>query len=174
VSEGGHSTSRGVAPPSGFPRMMARVLICLLVSDTGSLTAAELVRRLQVSPASVSKAVRYLEHAKLVRRERDARQRRKRYLIDDDVWYRAWARVAQAYAMGADTAKQGVEILGADTPAGARLDEMSHFLRSSRGTWPKRSSTGDKSSRHGDNRAPPIRLSRRRARPSRRPDEPSP
>ncbi|HSK92198.1 MAG TPA: helix-turn-helix domain-containing protein [Euzebyales bacterium] len=118
----------GMLIQSGFPRMMARVLICLLVSDSGSRTAAELVGRLQVSPASVSKAVRYLEQAQLVRRVRDPRQRRERYLVDDDVWYRSWSRIAQAYALGADTARQGVEILGADTPAGARLDEMRQFL----------------------------------------------
>src|SRR6516164_8845328 len=40
---------------SGLPKMMSRVLTCLTTTDAGSLTAAELVQRLQVSPASVSK-----------------------------------------------------------------------------------------------------------------------
>jgi hypothetical protein len=35
----------------GLPAMMARVLTCLFTAETGSLTAAELVTRLQVSPA---------------------------------------------------------------------------------------------------------------------------
>ncbi|CAM5380523.1 Helix-turn-helix domain-containing protein OS=Streptomyces cyaneofuscatus OX=66883 GN=G3I52_33600 PE=4 SV=1 [Streptomyces cyaneofuscatus] len=35
---------------TGTPKMMARVMACLCVSDTGSLTASELVRRLQVQP----------------------------------------------------------------------------------------------------------------------------
>lgn len=41
---------------AGFPRMMARALITLLVSERGGLTATELVARLRVSSATVSKA----------------------------------------------------------------------------------------------------------------------
>src|SRR3954453_6418979 len=36
----------------GLPRMMARVLTCITTADAGSLTAADLVGRLEVSPAS--------------------------------------------------------------------------------------------------------------------------
>jgi DNA-binding transcriptional regulator GbsR (MarR family) len=111
---------------TGLPRMMSRVLACLFTSDSGSLTSAELVQRLQVSPASISKAVGYLEKLELVRRERD--QRRERYFVDDDVWFRAWAASARSITMWADAARQGVDVLGATTPAGARLDEMSQFF----------------------------------------------
>ncbi|MFG2127994.1 hypothetical protein ACGFNV_09360 [Streptomyces sp. NPDC048751] len=45
--------------------MMAKVLAALFTTDSGSLTSAELVRRLQVSPASVSKAVGYLDRGSL-------------------------------------------------------------------------------------------------------------
>lgn len=34
---------------TGFPRMMARVLVCLILDDTGHVTATELVDRLRVS-----------------------------------------------------------------------------------------------------------------------------
>ncbi len=47
--------------PSGLPKMMSRVLSCLYTTDSGSLTASELVQRLQVSPASISKATTFLE-----------------------------------------------------------------------------------------------------------------
>ncbi|MEU8270354.1 helix-turn-helix domain-containing protein [Sphaerisporangium sp. NPDC049002] len=113
---------------TGLPRMPARVLACLITDDVASLTAAELVRRLRVSPASVSKAVGYLEQLGVVRRERDARRRRERYLIDEDVWYRASVREVQVCAMWADAARQGAEVLGATTPAGTRLDQMSRFF----------------------------------------------
>ena len=53
---------------SGTPKMMARVMASLTLSDEGSLTAADLVQRLQVSPASVSKAVAFLESQAMVRR----------------------------------------------------------------------------------------------------------
>src|SRR4051794_36799738 len=72
----------------GLPKMVARVLTCLFVADAGSLTASELVAHLQVSPASVSKAITFLEGQGLIRRARDDR-RRERYFVDDDVWYQS-------------------------------------------------------------------------------------
>ncbi|MFE0461542.1 MarR family transcriptional regulator [Kitasatospora sp. NPDC058965] len=113
---------------SGLPRMAARVLGCLYVTDRGSLTATELVQRLGVSPASVSKAVGYLEDQELVRRERDADGRRERYVIDDDVWYRSLLASAQRNALLAEFAQGGAELLGAATPAGARLGAAAEFL----------------------------------------------
>jgi DNA-binding transcriptional ArsR family regulator len=112
---------------TGLPRMAARVLACLVTTDSGALTAAELVQHLRVSPASVSKAIGYLEGLELVRRERDPR-RRERYLIDDDVWLRTWMTSARTNAMLADTAQRGAEIFDAATPAGARLDHMGQFF----------------------------------------------
>lgn len=113
---------------NGFPRMTARILACLYTTDSGSLTAAELARRLQVSPASISVAVRSLEEQELITRERDPRQRRDRYAIDDDVWYRAMLASARTNAMLAVTVREGAEILGRATPAGTRLEDTSHFL----------------------------------------------
>ncbi|MEU7131915.1 helix-turn-helix domain-containing protein [Streptomyces sp. NPDC046261] len=112
---------------SGVPKMMARVLTCLFTSDTGSLTASELVQRLQVSPASVSKAIAYLEGQGLVRRERDER-RRERYVADDDVWYQSMMASARGTAQLAETARQGVGILGPDSAAAVRLENIARFV----------------------------------------------
>jgi DNA-binding transcriptional ArsR family regulator len=111
----------------GLSRMTASVLTCLAVTDSGSLTAAELVQRLRVSPASISKAVSYLEEQGLVRRERS--ERRERYIFDDDAWLRAWMVSARTNAMLAGAALQGADILGQTTPAGARMAQMGDFLR---------------------------------------------
>ncbi|MEV6740433.1 helix-turn-helix domain-containing protein [Streptomyces sp. NPDC051104] len=111
----------------GLPKMMARVLTCLLTADAGSLTASELVQRLQVSPASVSKAIAFLESQGLVGRERDER-RRERYRVDDDVWYQSMIAAARANAQVAQTARQGVSILGPESPAAARLENIARFL----------------------------------------------
>ncbi|MFJ3640095.1 MarR family transcriptional regulator [Streptomyces sp. NPDC090108] len=111
---------------TGTPRMMARVLACISITDAGSLTASELVERLQVSPASVSKAVAYLESQGLVRRERDER-RRERYAVDNDVWYESTMASAQATARIVETARQGVAVYGRDTPAGTRLENIARF-----------------------------------------------
>src|SRR5215475_2722211 len=112
---------------SGLPKMISRVLVCLYTTDAGSLTASELVQRLQVSPASVSKAITYLEGQNLIRRERDER-RRERYVVDKDVWYQAMIASAQATAQLVETARQGVTILGPGTPAAVRLENIARFL----------------------------------------------
>ncbi|MFI7152142.1 helix-turn-helix domain-containing protein [Nonomuraea sp. NPDC050022] len=112
----------------GVPRMAARVFVCLLTSDGGSLTAAELVRLLQVSPASVSKAIGYLETMDLVGREPDPGGRRERYVIDDDTWLRAWRTDTGAHAELARAAQRGVALFGADSPAGTRLGQMGQFF----------------------------------------------
>lgn len=113
---------------TGLPRMNARVLACLHTVDAGSLTSTELVRRLRVSPASISKAIGYLEEQGFIRRERLGRSRAERYLIDDDVWYQAMLANARTTSQLADAAEQGVRTLGPDTPAGVRLTHMRLLL----------------------------------------------
>jgi DNA-binding transcriptional ArsR family regulator len=110
----------------GLSKMTARVLTCLFTADAGSLTASQLVQRLQVSPASVSKAIAFLESQGLVRRERDER-RRERYFVDDDVWYQSTIAGARGTAQVAEIARQGVGILGRGTPAAARLENIARF-----------------------------------------------
>ncbi|SKC59323.1 GbsR/MarR family transcriptional regulator [Krasilnikoviella flava] len=112
---------------SGLPRMAAAVLTRLYVADSGSLTAAELVEQLQVSPASVSKAVGLLENLGLIRRERED-GRRERYAADGDAWYQSMIAAARANAALAATARQGVDVLGRESPAGARLENMARFI----------------------------------------------
>jgi predicted transcriptional regulator len=112
---------------SGLPKMMSRVLTCLLTTDAGSLTASEIVQHLQVSPASVSKAITFLESQGLIRRERDQR-RRERYVVDNDVWYQSMIATVRSNAELARTAREGVSILGPHTPAATRLENIARFL----------------------------------------------
>ena len=111
----------------GVPSMISRVLTCLTMTDSGSMTSAELVRQLRVSPASISKAIGFLEAQQLVRRERDGR--RERYAVNDDMWYRASIATASTNAVFAEAAQDGAEILGPDTPAGARLADTGRFIK---------------------------------------------
>ncbi|MBO3746107.1 helix-turn-helix domain-containing protein [Streptosporangiaceae bacterium NEAU-GS5] len=112
---------------SGLPKMMSRVLGCLYTTDAGSLSASELAQRLQVSPASISKAITFLESQNLVRRQRDER-RRERYVVDDELWYQAMIASARANAQLVEIARKGVGVLGSDTPAAARLENIARFL----------------------------------------------
>ncbi|GAA1455916.1 helix-turn-helix domain-containing protein [Nocardiopsis exhalans] len=113
---------------TGLPRLMSRVLVCLYTSDAGALTTAELVKLLGISPASVSKAVGYLEEQELLSRERVPGSRAERYMIGEDVWYRSMMASARSNSKLAEAAGEGALTLGLSTPAGARLEEMNRFL----------------------------------------------
>ncbi|OPG09780.1 MarR family transcriptional regulator [Streptomyces sp. GKU 895] len=120
-------TFNAVMTGSGMPPMMSRVMTCITLTDSGSLTAAELVERLHISPASVSKAIAFLESQGMVRRERDD-SRRERYVVDDDIWYESMLASARSTAQMGEIARQGVGVLGPGTPAAVRLENVSRFL----------------------------------------------
>lgn len=112
----------------GLPRMASRVLALLYTSDSRTLTAADLVRALRVSPASISKAIGYLERVGMVYREPDPVRRLQHYVIAEDVWLKAWEISARTNHNWAATAAEGVELVGRDTPAGERLTQMAEFF----------------------------------------------
>ena len=121
---------------SGIPRMPARVFGSLLVSEDGKRTAAELAESLQVSPAAVSGAVRYLAQVGLVVRARDPGERRDHYEVTDDLWYEAFANRDKQLAQWAAVVGEGAKIIGTDTKAGARLDTSSRFFEFLRSELP--------------------------------------
>ncbi|MET9068916.1 helix-turn-helix domain-containing protein [Streptosporangium sandarakinum] len=112
----------------GLPRMVARVLIGLWLSEDGRLTAAELSRGLNVSPASISMAVGYLTQQGLIRRERDPHRRHDIYVLDDDAWYHSTVTSARQTLAAAEVTKAAGRTLGLDTPVGRRLARGSAFL----------------------------------------------
>jgi predicted transcriptional regulator len=111
-----------------MPRMPARVFVGLLATDSGRLTAAAMAEMLQVSPAAVSGAVRYLTQLNLASREREPGSRRDHYRVHDDVWHEAAIRREQLMARWESSIREGVEVLGPDTPAGLRLTETLAFF----------------------------------------------
>ena len=113
---------------AGIPRMPARVFVALLTSDTGRLTAAELAERLQVSPAAISGAVRYLTQVNLAGREREPGSRRDVYGVHGDIWYEAVLRREHVLARWQAGLRDGIELVGAGTPAGDRLTETLAFF----------------------------------------------
>ncbi|MFI6497054.1 GbsR/MarR family transcriptional regulator [Nonomuraea typhae] len=113
----------------GMTRMAARVLACLYVTDSGSLTAADLVQRLRVSAASISQTIVFLERQGLIKRERAPGERRERYVVDDGLWVRSTLAAVSMNDALVTASQQAVGILGAGTPAGARFGVASGFLR---------------------------------------------
>jgi DNA-binding transcriptional regulator GbsR (MarR family) len=112
----------------GMPRMPARAFAALLATDSGRLTAAELAEALQVSPAAVSGAIRYLTQVSLVTREREPGSRKDVYLLHDDQWYEAVVRREPLLTRWQRAVLDGIDAVGADTPAGARLRDTADFF----------------------------------------------
>lgn len=113
---------------AGMPRMPARIFAALLASDSGALTSAELGEQLQVSPAAVSGAVRYLTQQHMVSREREPGSRRDLFRVHSNQWYEALANRDGILKRWEDALSEGVAGLGADTPAGRRMAETLAFF----------------------------------------------
>ncbi|WP_425557396.1 GbsR/MarR family transcriptional regulator [Haloechinothrix salitolerans] len=112
----------------GWQRMAARVFAALMVTNSGRLTAGELAEMLSVSPAAISGAVRYLDQVGLIIKERVPGERRDSYRVRDDMWYASFLKQDRLMKVWVDTANEGIDILGTNTPAGQRLAEMRDFF----------------------------------------------
>jgi DNA-binding transcriptional regulator GbsR (MarR family) len=113
---------------AGMPRMPALVFVALLASDSGRLTADQLIDELGISRSAVSGAVGYLTQVGILRREREPGSRRDVYALLDDSWYEMVARREQLLDVWIDSARFGVDALGAATPAGSRMSESLAFF----------------------------------------------
>ena len=117
-----------VLTQSGFPRMPARVFAALLATDSGTLNSAELAKLLHISPAAISGAVRYLIQVNLASREAEPGSRREHYRVHSEVWYEAIGRKDQVLERCERSLREGIEVVGRDSPAGARIAETLSFF----------------------------------------------
>ena len=129
--------SAGVLIAAGFPKMPARVLMALTVTETAGLTAAELAERLDVSAAAISGAVRYLQTLGIVRRISQTGSRRDLYQMPSD-WYALMVRNSPTNGGPAAPAAAGRGAAAApDAPATERLRDMAGFYRFLQGRVPE-------------------------------------
>ena len=129
---------------AGMQRMAARVFAALLAADSGSMTARELAEVLQVSPAAVSGAVRYLEQARMAVRARRPGERVDHYALAGEgaSWYETSVTRSGLVERMAATLADAAHALGPQSPAGRRLAENSAFfeyvmaeMRAAIGRW---------------------------------------
>ena len=113
---------------AGMQRMGARVFGALLSSESGTLTSLEIAHVLDVSPAAVSGAVKYLEQAQLVRRMRRAGERVDRYTLGDDTWYTAIATRTDIFESLNRALDESIEALPDSSLAAERLAETRDFF----------------------------------------------
>ena len=121
---------------AGVPRMPARIFVGLLVSPQGQLTAAELGEQLNISPAAISGAVRYLIQVGLIVREREPGQRRDHYRVQNDLWYEPVTSREEQLTRWIDALGEGIAALGEASAAGQRLEETRQFFAFMRAELP--------------------------------------
>ena len=118
----------GALADAGLARLPARVFAALMAQEDGRLTSAELASLLDVSPAGVSGAVRYLTQVRMIRRERERGSRRDVYVVMDDAWHDVLMQRDQIYAPILTALVEARGALGPDTRAGERMQLSVEFL----------------------------------------------
>ncbi len=118
----------GALANAGLARLPARVFAALLATPDGRLTSAELSTLLEVSPAGVSGAVRYLSQLRMIRRERERGSRRDVYVVMDDAWHDMLMQYDQIYAPILAALAVARSSVGADSRAGERMRLSIEFL----------------------------------------------
>jgi len=108
--------------------MASRVFALLLSRDDGSATSAELATALHASPAAISGAVRYLIQLHLITRAHRPGERRDVYRLLSDDWYEMVGHREHELQQWAKLSREGVDVVGADTRAGRRLEETARFF----------------------------------------------
>ncbi len=118
---------------AGMPRMASRVFAYALADDGDHYTAAELAAGLQVSPAAISGAVRYLLATRLLAKEREPGTRADLYRVHpDDVWSAIMLARLPMLAMWEETVAEAAALVGPEHRGGRRLRETQEYFRFSR------------------------------------------
>ena len=132
----------GALADAGLARLPARVFAALMATEDGRLTSSELATMLDISPAGVSGAVRYLSQLRMIRRERERGSRRDVYVVMDDAWHDMLMQCDQIYAPIRAPSPRPAASWGSDTRAGERMELSVEFLEFVRARWPASPSAG--------------------------------
>lgn len=118
-----------VLEDSGVPRMPARVFAYILAENRDRYTAANLAEGLQVSPAAISGAVRYLTQTRLVVKERRPSGRGDLYrVVDDDVWGAIMAARVPLMDHYVASMEKAVTLLEPGSPGRTRVEETRDYF----------------------------------------------
>lgn len=113
---------------AGFPPMPARVFVALLVNESGRLSAADLADRLQISPAAVSGAVRYLMQIDMAHKVRVPGTRRDYYQMPEDVWHEVLRGRMSVMERWGNLLREGMALLPPGSSGQVRLAEHADFI----------------------------------------------
>ena len=120
----------GAFHAEGFPLMPARILMAMTVTENGALTAEQLRELLGVSPASISAGLHYTQSLGLTGVHSVPGERRRRYTLTSDDWYRAVISRIPFYESMARLCREGeaAMALDPDDAVRVRLDGMEKFF----------------------------------------------
>lgn len=114
---------------NGIPRMAGRVFAYVLADDADRYTAGELAEGLQVSPAAISGAVRWLVQTGMLGKEREPGARADTYRIyDDDVWGTITRQRVSILDRWIGALDDGLQHLDRETRGGRRLRETRAYF----------------------------------------------
>ncbi len=115
----------------GEPRIDGRVVGYLMLSNSASVSSAELITALQSSAATISTASRRLADVGFIKRVTAAGQRGHHYRVEEDVWGAFLAGERKYLDRRARFAEQVIEVLGPDDRSPRRrLENMRDYM-----TW---------------------------------------
>ncbi len=112
----------------GFPRMPARVLVATMCAEGHTVTAGQLAKRLDASPAAMSGALRYLVQVDLLQREAVPSSRSQHYRVPDNAWYESLAHRDGLLTRLAESGAEGLDVLPAGSLGRMRVAEMLDFF----------------------------------------------
>jgi len=114
---------------AGMPRMASRVFAYVLAEDRDRYTAKQLAEGLDVSPAAISGAVRYLTEAGLLLKERNPAGRGDVYAVTEgDVWSTIMQAREPMVARFVSAVEDAMELLPEGSPGYRRMAETRDFF----------------------------------------------
>ena len=111
----------------GMQRMAARTLAVFLFTDQESVTAGEVVDRLEASAGSVSSAIKSLLTVGLIERLPAPGSRREHYRLRDNAWATLFTSQNTVIQAMLQAAAAGIAATASDDPAHQRLAQMHAF-----------------------------------------------
>ncbi|MBB4934564.1 DNA-binding transcriptional regulator GbsR (MarR family) [Lipingzhangella halophila] len=111
----------------GMQRMASRVMATFIFTEKPTLTQGEVAEELDVSPGSVSGAIRILMSVGLVERVPAAGSRRDHHRLRDDAWTTMFTRQNHALEGMMSLAQEGIETTEPGSNARQRLELMRDF-----------------------------------------------
>ncbi len=105
----------------GLPPITGRILGWLMICDPPEESAGAIATAIGASRASLTTNMRLLTQSGLVHRRMRPGERTAYYRVDDDAWEQVLRRRFTSLAAFRDIAKDGMALIGSDTPRAHRL-----------------------------------------------------